>query len=153
MQEKQDLELLLTNIQRGLKIYSVQELNSALSKILTQKQDKQKEVNIALSIVCAEYRITRETLMKKNGRGELADAKDIAYCLLHFGLDLRVRHIAKKIFFNWPNSVSKGVKRLKTINPKIKQDQAFLDTYKKLQERFITQLSIESNQNPITDVN
>ena len=104
MSETKDLELLLKNIQKGLKFFSIKELSDNIMSFLKSKESKTNEINIILEIVQKEFSISLSKL-KSNGRGELQDAKQIAYCLLHYDLGLSVRHISTKIFDNWHNSV------------------------------------------------
>jgi chromosomal replication initiation ATPase DnaA len=135
MRENEEVEYLLTNIQKGLKIYSVKELNNAISKILTKKEEKVEEINYVLDLVCEHFEISLSQLKKKGARGRIIDAKQTAYCLLHFNMGLPIRYIAKKIFNNWPNSISTGIKRVKNADIKIKQDEIFMLNYKKLQQK------------------
>ena len=135
MRENEEVEYLLTNIQKGLKIYSVKELNNAISKILTKKEEKIDEINYILDLVCEHFEISMSQLKKKGARGRIIDAKQTAYCLLHFNTGLPIRYIAKKIFNNWPNSISIGIKRVKNADVKIKQEEVFMYNYKKLQQK------------------
>ena len=142
MSSKKEVESLLKNIQRGLKLYSVQDLNRAIVTFLNKKNDKTADIDKVMGIVCKEYSITKESLKSKNARGNLQEAKQICYCLLHFNLGLSIRHISEKIFFNWPTSVSIGVKKYKNADVKHKQDKKFIEKYEKLQKQLITELCI-----------
>jgi hypothetical protein len=135
MKENTEVEYLLTNIQKGLKIYSVKELNNAITKILNKKDEKIDEINYVLDLVCEHFEITQSQLKKKGTRGKIIDAKQTAYCLLHFHIGLPIRYIARKVFNNWPNSISIGIKRMKCADMKIKQDEIFINNYKKLQQK------------------
>lgn len=138
MADNSDFIDLVGNLHKGLKKFSVKEMNNQLSQIIKDKDES--DIKKALNLVCKEFNVPYQTLMQKNQRGELHDAKDIAYCLLHFDLNLKVRYIAKEIFDNWPNSVSKGVNRLKKINVKVKQDEIFFCRYSKLRDELIVTL-------------
>lgn len=140
MSETKDLELLLKNIQKGLKFFSIKELSDNIMSFLKSKESKSNEINIILEIVQKEFSISLSKL-KSNGRGELQDAKQLAYCLLHYDLGLSVRHISTKIFDNWHNSVFQGIKRLKTIDTNLKPDRDFYERYKSLQTQFKTELN------------
>ena len=86
MSKERDIEELLKNIQEGLKKYTIKELNAAIVEFFNRKDDKTQEVNYILEIVSNEYQITPRVLKKKGARGYLSDAKQLAYCLLHFNL-------------------------------------------------------------------
>lgn len=138
MSENKDLEQLLKNIQESLKVYSIKELNQAIIVALNEKHDKTIEINHILDIVSSHYKITIKQLKEKYGKGKIADAKQIAYCLLYFNLGIPVRQIALKIFFNWPTSVTIGIKRLKEADSKVKVDKEFKETYQLLTDKLIT---------------
>ena len=142
MSNSKEVESLLKNIQKGLRLYSVQDLNQAIVKFLNTKNDKSVDINKVMIMVCKEYNITKTSLHSKNARGNLQEAKQICYCLLHFNLGLSIRHISEKIFFNWPTSVSIGIKKLKTADVKHKQDKKFIERYEKLQNQLITELCV-----------
>ena len=131
MSKKRELETLLGNIQRGLKKYSVEDLNEAIVTFLNKKDDKTIEIDKVIS---------RNTLKNKNARGTLQEAKQICYCLLHFNLGLSIRHIANTIFFCWPTSVAVGIKKYKNADEHHKQDKLFIDKYEKLQGILIQQI-------------
>jgi len=138
MQDNYEIEHLLNNIQKTLKIYSVKELNNALKNIINYKDsNKIKDISYSLNLVCEHYKITLSELMGKNNRGTIVDAKQIAYCLLYFDVKLSVKNISKNIFYNWRNSVYRGINRFKDINVSIKEDEMFLSNYNILKEKFI----------------
>lgn len=139
--DKREIENLLRNIQEGLRVYSLKELNEAILKVLNTKSDKSQEIEIVVNIVCNEYSISRTTLKNKNARGTLQEAKQIAYCLLHFKLGLSVRYIAEKIFNNWPTSVSIGIQRIKKADVTHKEDKKFLEQYERLEQKLINNIT------------
>ena len=144
--ENKDFETLLKNLQYGLKTHSVKELNDALTIALNTKYDQKTDIEYVLTLVCKTYEIGIKALLSRHGRGKIQDAKQMAYCLLHFNLGLSVRNIAKKVFSNWPTSVLIGIKRYKTANPKIKSDLEFIDKYKLLQENYLQYISNKNKQ-------
>ena len=138
MQDNYEIEHLLTNIQKSLKIYSVRELNNALKDIISYKDSNKKDyINYSLNLVCEHFKITITQLMGKDNRGTIIDAKQIAYCLLYFDVKLSVKNISKSIFHNWRNSVYRGINRFKDININIKEDEMFLSNYNILKQKFI----------------
>lgn len=140
MVPEKEIEQLLKNIQKGLKVYTVKELNQGLVSLLHKKDDKSSEINYVIGIVCGQYNISVNTLKSKNARGVIQEAKQICYCLLHFNLGISIRQIADKVFNNWPTSVSLGVKKYKTADSNHKADKTFLNTYSVLQEKLIHHL-------------
>tara|TARA_R110001606_G_scaffold397588_1_gene574509 strand:+ start:1085 stop:1513 length:429 start_codon:yes stop_codon:yes gene_type:complete len=140
MSKKQELETLLGNIQKGLKKYSVQDLNEAIVTFLNKKNDKSLEIEQVIKIVSKEYNVSKATLKNKNARGNLQEAKQIAYCLLHFNLGLSIRYVANNIFFCWPTSVAVGIKKFKSADNNHIQDKRFIDKYEKLQTELINEI-------------
>tara|TARA_R110002153_G_scaffold184946_2_gene338093 strand:+ start:101 stop:532 length:432 start_codon:yes stop_codon:yes gene_type:complete len=140
MSDNIEVETLLKNIQKGLKKYSVQDLNEAIVTFLNKKNDKSIEIDKVVFIVCKEYGISKNTLKSKNARGNLQEAKQLTYCLLHFNIGLSIRHIATQIFFNWPTSVAIGIKKYRNADETHKQDKKFIDKYKKLQSVLLQEI-------------
>lgn len=136
MNKEKDVELLLKNIQEGLNRYTIKELNEAIVTFLNKKDDKSKEIMFILDIVSQEFQINIRTLKKKNVRGMTSEAKQIAYCLLHFNLGLSTRYISARVFNNWHSVVHKAILRFKNANPNLKPDKIFLDKYELLSDRF-----------------
>ena len=142
MSENKDFENLLKNIQEGLKMYSVKELNEAIIKALNKKHDKTLEIDYVLTLVCNKYGISIKTLKQKNARGKILEAKQVCYCLLNINLGLSIRYIAEKIFFNWATSVAIGIKRLKMSSGKdLFKNKPFMDNYNALSEELIKYLT------------
>ena len=139
--ETKDIETLLKSIQEGLKNYTVKELNEAIISFLNKKHDKTLEIDYVMTIVCNEFEVSKTTLKSKNARGNLQEAKQIAYCLLHLNLGLSIRYIAKRVFFNWPTSVAIGVKRFKSADINHKQDKQFIDKYSELEKKLINNIT------------
>lgn len=138
-----DLQSLLKNIQIGLETYSVKELNDALLKVLSEKQDRQPEINKILLIVSSEYNITKSTLIKSRARGDFQHARMIAYVLLHYTLGMSVRKIGR-VFQRGHNCVTTALKRYKSLEPeRFKLDKELTDKLKECQKQFFN--SINSN--------
>lgn len=141
MSDNKEIEALLKHIQEGLKKYTVQELNTAIVSFLNSKHDKTQEIDFVLKIVCEEFQISKKTLKSKNARGILQEAKQIAYCLLHFNIGLSIRYISNRIFFNGHTSVFVGVQKYKNADHEHKADRGFIETYNKLQTKLIENLT------------
>jgi len=138
MEEKVELEQLLKNISKGLKKYTIKQLNDGIVSFLEEKDSKASEVKSVLDLVANEYKISVNTLKKSNPRGERTDARHTAYCLMHFSLGLPIRYIASRIFNTWPNSVQIGIKRYQKMNESIKPEKEFLDKYRNIQKELLT---------------
>ena len=134
---KSELETLLKNIQKGLKNFTIQELNEAIITFLNKKGDKSVETNYVLSIVSKEYNVNIDSLNSKRARGSLQEAKQVAYCLLHYNLGFSLRYISTRVFFNNHNSVAIGVRKLKNADPNHIVDKAFIEKYGKLEKKLL----------------
>ena len=138
MSDNQEIGTLLKNIQEGLKKYSVNELNDAIVRALTNKHHNTEEIEYVISIVCNMFNISEHSLINDNKRGILQEAKQITYCLLYFDVRLSIRYIANSIFLtDWHTSVQKGIKRFKQSDVQIKQDKEFIEKYEKLRSKLI----------------
>jgi chromosomal replication initiation ATPase DnaA len=141
MSEKTEVEELLKNIHQGLKKVGLKELNTGILKFLNTKNDKSEEIDFVLQLVCKEYSLSIHSLKSKYPKGLVQDAKQVAYCLLHFNLQLTIRYIAEKIFMNWPTSVYTGVKRYKEGDINHKADKDFMEKYNKLEKLVIEHIT------------
>lgn len=147
MSKDKDLEDLLKNIQEGLKKFTIKELNDAIVEFFNKKDDKTQEIYYILEIVSEEFKTNVRQLKKKNVRGDLSDAKQVCYCLLHFKLGLSTRYISEKVFYsNWHSVVHKAICRYKNANISLKPDREFVDIYNKLSEKFINNFT-QKNKN------
>lgn len=150
MSHDKDIEGLLKNIQEGLKKYTIKELNQAIVEFLNKKDDKTQEINYILEIVSQEFNISIRLLKQKNGRGDISEAKQVAYCLLHFNLGLSSRYIAERVFITqWHSVVHKAIVRFKSINLSLKPDREFMEKYEALNKKFIENFT--SKNQPINE--
>jgi chromosomal replication initiation ATPase DnaA len=145
MSKNQDIETLLKNIQHGLQKYSVNELNDAIIKALSEKHDKSGEIEYVMKIVCNEYNVSEYTLKNMKKRGTLQEAKQLAYCLLYFNVGLTIKHISETIFFNWQTSVATGIKRFKKLDIQHKQDKEFYEKYNRLRNKLTKYINKQKN--------
>lgn len=135
MQENKEVEHLLNNIQKGLQMYSIKEFNTAIKGIIDNSGETKKDIiKYTLHSVCLNFKISMSDLMSKNNRGTIIDAKQIAYCLLYFQLNLSVKYISSSVFKSWRNSIYRGINRLKNINPNIKDDENFFKKYNTIKD-------------------
>jgi chromosomal replication initiation ATPase DnaA len=145
MPEKEEIITLLKNIQNGIKKYSIKGLNeaieTAMDSIDTNQKDKQKQVSIIINTVCNDFDITRTQLVHSRARGNIQQAKMMAYCLLHYQLGLTIRHIAKKVFNREHHyCVTSAIRHYKNLNLNIKPDKEFNDRYEKIKSVAISKL-------------
>ena len=141
MTQNNHVKLLLKNLQNGLKTHSVEELNAAIAIAINSGDRKKSDIDYVLKLVMKAYKINLKVLIGTHSRGIVIDAKQTAYCLLHLGLGLSIRYIAKKIFYNWSSSVLLGIKRYRNANFKVKTDREFINTYDALKielDQYIT---------------
>jgi chromosomal replication initiation ATPase DnaA len=133
MTDKESLKLFLKNLQEALTQHSINDISEALAAYLASKSDKSEETNYVLEIVCSEYKISQRTLIYSFNKGSLAEARNVAYCLLHYNLKLPVRHISTRIIPRKNHgSVFNAVKYFKSLNPEVKVDREFKTVYDKL---------------------
>lgn len=144
MSKEKDIEELLKNIQEGLKNYTLKELNEAIVSFFNKKDDKTQEIYFILEIVSKEFNTNIRTLKKKNVRGDISEAKQLAYCLLHFNLGLSTRYIADKVFNNWHSVVHQAIVRHKTADVTLKPDREFIERYTLLNQKFIENFANEN---------
>ncbi len=144
--DNQDIGVLLKNIQQGLKKYSVNELNDAIVKALSNSHDKSEEIKYVITIVCNEFKVSEFALKNMKKRGALQEAKQIAYCLLYFNVGLSIRDISDNIFFNWHTSVANGIRRFKKSDIQHKQDKEFLDKYTLLRNKLLLFINDSNKQ-------
>jgi chromosomal replication initiation ATPase DnaA len=136
MNQHKDVEVLLKNIQEGIKLYGVKELNEAIIKTLYDKTDKFDEIEFVLNTVSAEFNITRQSLLKSKKHGTVQRARQISFCLLYFDLGLSLREIGN-IFDKYVRSVAIAIENYRKLNMQLKQDKEFLEQYKKAQEKIL----------------
>jgi chromosomal replication initiation ATPase DnaA len=146
-EDHKDIGKLLKSIHEGLQKYSVQELNRAIVTTLKKsgKEYSIVKIDYALQMVCDEYNITRFTLIHTKDRGEIQDAKRIAYCLLHLDIGLTIRHIAENVFGCYHNSVASGIKKLRYAKQNIKHEKELIERYRLLSEKLKNYIN-EQNQ-------
>ena len=140
MADKQ-VESLLKNMHKVIKKHGLDGLNDALVGLINQNSDDTEQVALTFKVVSDEFNIEPKDLMLKHARGNLTDAKQICYCLLHLHLQLSVRKIAR--IFNIGNSfasVFNGIDRLRKADVNIKQDKNFVVHYESAKETLLTQL-------------
>jgi chromosomal replication initiation ATPase DnaA len=147
MSDNQDIETLLKNIQQGLQMYSVNELNDAIIKALSDKHDKTEVIQYVITIVCNYYDISEYALKNISKRGYLQEAKQIVYCLLYYNVGLSIRYIAKSIFgTNWHTSVTNGINRYKESDIQLKQDREFIEKYSLLRNKLLLFIKEQEKQ-------
>lgn len=136
-QDNKDISRLLSSIQSGLQKYTIKQLNNALISILNNDytQSEVFKIDYALQIVCEEYNITIKVLMNKTLRGEIYQAKILAFCLLYFNLGLTIRQIANNVFNCYPTSVARAIKKIKYANMNMRQEEELVLRYKLLSKR------------------
>lgn len=136
MNEHKDVEFLLKNIQEGIKLYGIKELNEAISKTLYEKTDKAEEIEFILNTVCLEFNLSRFNLIKSKKHGYVQKARKLIFCLLYFDVGLSLREIGN-IFGKYVRSVAIAIESYKKLNMKIKQDKEFFDLYARYQQSFL----------------
>jgi hypothetical protein len=144
-QDHKEIGRLLKSIEFGLKKYSVHELNKAIAHVLEKNINHSNALNIeyVLKVVADDFDIPKSKLVEKTWeRGKVREAKSIAFCLLHYFLEISIRDIATNIFKCYPNTVVRGIKKLRDADIKIKDERIFWERYVSLQEKLTHHFSI-----------
>lgn len=132
---------LLKNISDGLSVLSIDELNNAIAEILIKKKEKTKDVEQLISIVVAEFKISRKALKEKYSRDNIYSAKIILFVIMNKHIGMSRRSIAK-LFDTFPNSVNVAVIHFEKLNPeKFKEDKDFLIKYQNCLTSFLQKIS------------
>jgi chromosomal replication initiation ATPase DnaA len=146
MSNNEELGALLKNIQQGLKMYSVTELNEAIVKALGDKNSKAESIKYVLTIVCNEYNISEYALKNMKKRGLITQAKEISYCLLYYNLGLKIREISNDIFGNCHTSVAIGIKKYNESDIFHPTDKEFIEKYDRLKAKLIKFIEKDKNK-------
>lgn len=150
MQDKQqfkEFEAFFKSALECLKHLSPAEIAEQLTKISTQNSDKKFHIEFILNSVSAEFEISRRSLIYSAQRGNIQQAKQLAYCLLHFEVGLPVRYIGKRVFSVAHPSVVRALKRYNNINLLVPADREFKEKYEKLKRVLVYNLQQHSNNN------
>lgn len=139
------IEALIKNIQKGLRLYPSEELiskvNETLLDCLNKKDDKKQYIDYIFELVCNEYSVNKRMLINGNARGKFQQARVMCYCLMHLDLGISVRHISARIFKKqWHSSVSDGIRYYKKLDLKINQHREFNDSYNKIKQQLISKI-------------
>ena len=142
MKEDKQVQTLLKYISDGIKLYGVKDLNDSLIKTIYQKTDKAAVVEFILEMICKDFEISRNNLIKSVKRGYSQRARQIVYCLLYFEIELSFRAIGN-IFGKYVRSVSIVIENYRKLKANLKQDKEFLDLYSNYAERVKEFLNID----------
>jgi hypothetical protein len=145
-QDHRKIGRLLKSIELGLQTFSVHELNKAIVSTLQKNSESEKilEIDYVLNIVCDEFRLSKKMLMTKTKeRGRIQEAKWMAYCLLHHNLEIPIRHIASNVFMCFPNTIVRGIKKLRDADPNLKHEKELLERYNLLRDKLKNNLTLE----------
>lgn len=138
MDDNKEVSKLLKNIQKGLDLYSVEELNKALTQVLKSSHNKSGEIKYTLDIVCSRFGISKNKLTRSSCRGEVELARRTSYCLLYIDVGLQMGYISNKIFYRDISSISKGVKYLyECEGSRVPIEIEFVKRYKELKIELI----------------
>lgn len=149
MTDNKKIEQLFETIHKGVKILGVDAMNKSISDIIYGDYKQDDVIEYIFQCICDEYCIARNTLIRGTGRGEQAEARRIAWCLLYNVLNIKLSFISKRIFFYSDHmAMYRAITRLKKIDTKIKHEREFLEKYEKIKikvENKITELQNKNN--------
>ncbi len=141
-EKNKELNHFLNNVKKGLKLYSVKELNKALTEVLNRKHDKNPEIQFIKQQVAYDYEISERVLIFSSGRGKIKEARKICSWLLHYDLGIPQRHIAQRIFgYKAHNLICVSIREFRTLSDKIKVDLELKERYIALQKKLIEFIS------------
>ena len=124
------LQNFMNNIAAGLKSHNIDDLNEAIKGVIVNNYPRKDEIDYLLTIIANGYSISKRTLKVARATGEIKEARNIAYCILHIHLKLSSRHIAIKVFGHKAhNAVWEAINNFNTLNEKIKTDRIFKEKY------------------------
>ncbi len=135
MTDKQEINNLLTNIQKGLDIYSVSELNAAIVEVLEKKDEKSIKKNKVIEAICDVFSCNRRVLLNSAFRGDNRLPASILIIYLNKEYDFSHRYISNNVFNQRESSfsnVSRIISSYKSLNPKVKSDADFIMYYTKV---------------------
>lgn len=134
-----DLKLLLSSISECLKVYTVNELNEAITHYLNENNPKRSEISFVLSSVCEMYSISQRMLINSANRGKIKEARKLAACIIYYELKQTYRHIASHIFCTRSHTgIQRQIQQFAERNEKIKSDREFTEMYQEMQKRLLT---------------
>ena len=147
LQDKR-IEQLFETIHKGVKILGVDAMNKSISDIIYGEYKQDDVIEYIFQCICDEYQISRNTLIRGTGRGEQAQARRIAWCLLYNVLNIKLSFISKRIFFYSDHmAVYRAVIMLKKIDVKIKHEREFLERYEKIKIKVENKIAELQNKN------
>lgn len=132
-QHEEELQLLFSNISKGIKSFgSISEFNAQISCALVKNSKNNSVVNTVLNIVCNRFDVSPLTLRNNHASEQVAYARSICFCILHFELGLSMRNICKAVLETENKShatVYKDIKRFRILNENLASDRQFKKDY------------------------
>lgn len=135
MNGSKEVEVLLKNIQQGIRLYGIKELNDAITKQLYKKNNKSEELEYVINLIIEHYKISRQTLIKSK-QHNIQKARQMAYCLLYFDIGMTMRQIAN-IFDKYVRSIAIAIEYFRKLNPELSIDKSFINEYNSFQEKLL----------------
>ncbi len=135
MNQAKDFSDLLTNIHKGLEMYSINELNCALVEVLEAKDSKSIKKNKVIDSVCKVFNCNKRTLLNTAFRGDNRLPASVLIVYLAKEYDFSHRYISRNVFNQGDKShsnISRIISSCNNLNPKIKSDADFIVYYDKV---------------------
>ena len=141
--ENKQLEVFFKNIQKGLKKFTLDELNDSIDSLVNTDADwertKGKEIATVIGVICKEFEIEKEVLLYGRSKGKTSEARRYAACILHIEYNLPIRFIAKSVFkLNWHTGVTEAVRYYKSLNMEVKPDREFSERLQSILNKIAT---------------
>lgn len=132
----QELSDFFKNVQRGLQLSSLSELNSALMQVLEKKDEKCILKNRVIDVVCSVCECNKRTLLNTAFRGTNKIPAALLMVFLNKEYDFTHRQLAYDVFNlnqNSRASISRVLYSFKTLTPKSKKSHAeFMEKYNRI---------------------
>lgn len=133
---KQELSDLFKNIHSCLQHCTIPELNTAITKVLSNKKvvSNCEEVETIILVTCDHFNISRRKIMAKHSGVDAKTAREIAMCLIYKKAGLNQRVIAS--YFDVSSRiVNMAVRKHKTLDYAIKWDKEFGEHYCSIEKK------------------
>ena len=136
-----EVQHLLKNIVSVLKHYSVSEFNDILITAISKKSENANAEKYILELVCDKYKISYRALIYSKSKQHITEARQVAFCLLHYTLGLSTRYIANRIFhFKHHSTVGDAIRMYKRLDIKLKPDKDLKESIESLREKITEKL-------------
>jgi len=132
---------LIRTISKGLEVFSLEELSTAVSKVLSRKNTNSQDFIDLKEIACTEFNVASNSVYTKYSRGESYLCKVSIVIIMFHQLGMTKSDISK-VFRIFPNSVTAIFKFYNSLDPKkVKFHAEFISKHQKVLNKFINKIN------------